>query len=227
MFSKIYHDRFMKNEWHMENAERMALIYLLSRIKPSVSLEIGTFRGGSLAPIADFSEFVFTCDLVSPSRSLMDSYQNVEFVVGDSRVTLPPLTESLNNDRRQVNFVLIDGNHSTDAVLADLSNVLRLEVQTEMWVLFHDAFNPAVRHAINSYDWSSDPRVRYLDLDFVPGIFHKREDIYRQMWGGLALAYLNSDVCHTPPTRACANELMFEEILKVSSHSEERRVDAP
>jgi len=39
------------SDWHMQPCERVALLYLLHRLRPSLSLEIGTFRGGSLKPI--------------------------------------------------------------------------------------------------------------------------------------------------------------------------------
>ena len=38
--------------WNMENGERMAMIALLSMIKPACSIEIGTREGGSLAVIS-------------------------------------------------------------------------------------------------------------------------------------------------------------------------------
>ena len=49
--------------WNMENGERMAMIALLSLVKPECSIEIGTREGGSLVPIAEHSGKVFTLDI--------------------------------------------------------------------------------------------------------------------------------------------------------------------
>jgi len=51
-----------EHEWMMTQAERCALIRLFEKIRPEVSIEIGTAGGGSLSVIAQFSKEVFSLD---------------------------------------------------------------------------------------------------------------------------------------------------------------------
>ena len=55
----IYESLFPKEEysyeWHMLPSERVALEYILRKLKPEVSIEIGTFKAGSLQVISRYS----------------------------------------------------------------------------------------------------------------------------------------------------------------------------
>ena len=179
----------MKKEWHMEYGERAALLFLLNHNKPDVSIEIGTYLGGSLGPISHYSHRVYTFDLRHDDK-LKNDYSNVEFITGDTKETLPPLINYLNKSEPFLEFALIDGDHTTEGVMKDIESILNYKPRKPLYILMHDSFNPDVRLGILKAKWESNPYVAAVELDFVHGVFQERRDIYKQMWGGLALAVL-------------------------------------
>lgn len=180
------------SDWHMQPCERVALLYLLHRLRPSLSLEIGTFRGGSLKPIAAYSNKVITFDVDPNQHRIAPLFPRVRFVTGDTSITLPSVIDELNDDiANSLEFVLVDGSHTTAGVCADTNNCLRYIPRTNpCFILFHDSSNPEVREGILSSEWSSAEHLHVLDLDFVPGQLYSRDDVKNQVWGGLAIAIL-------------------------------------
>jgi hypothetical protein len=59
----VFFDVVPGQDWHMQFSEQAALLYMLQRLSPDISLEIGTFPGGSLGPIPRLSRDVFTFDI--------------------------------------------------------------------------------------------------------------------------------------------------------------------
>ncbi len=53
----------LKENWQMNNSEKLALTSLLYRHHPYCSIEIGTYKGGSLSLISQFSQLVFSIDI--------------------------------------------------------------------------------------------------------------------------------------------------------------------
>lgn len=181
-------DPSINQDWHMQFSERAALMYVLSRTTPDVSIEIGTFLGGSLRSIAAASQSVYTFDL--DDRTL-PGYPNVSFIAGNSAATLPPIIEEINASEREINFILIDGDHSESGVRNDIANCLNYRPKHRATViLMHDSSNPAVRKGIIDAPWDASPHIHGVDLDFVPGMLYDREDIKGQIWGGLAAAVM-------------------------------------
>lgn len=177
--------------WHMSFAERTALLHLLALAKPDVSIEIGTFMGGSLRPISRASRHVYTFDIDANQHRDISGFTNVTYVTGDSRVTLPPIIEELNDGSEEVNFVLVDGTHEACGVATDIVNCLRYSPKSRpTYILMHDSSNPAVRAGIQAVPWAANPHVHALDLDFVNGLLYDRADIHNQLWGGFALAVI-------------------------------------
>lgn len=182
----------LNQNWHMQPCERAALIYILNKIKPATSIEIGTFLCGSLRPISSYSNQVYTFDINSDHHRIRNNFANVNFITGDTASTLPEIIDTLNRTSTEVNFVLVDGSHEESGVLSDLCACLKIiPINRPCYILMHDSFNPSVRSAILKAPWSSNPYICGVDLDFVPGALYKREDIYGQIWGGLALAILH------------------------------------
>jgi hypothetical protein len=178
-------------KWSMTQAERCTLIMLLSKIKPECAIEIGTAQGGSLSAISRFSKKVYTLDS-NPiwHDRLAEKFPNVEPITGKSQITLKPLLERLQAGDVNLEFVLIDGDHSRDGVKQDIEILLEFRPTKLLYVVMHDSFNPDVRQGITDANWAVSPYVHCVELDFVPGAFHSRPDIYREMWGGFALALL-------------------------------------
>jgi Cephalosporin hydroxylase len=179
--------------WQMSNADRLAISGILARVKPDVSIEVGCYKGGSLQVISHYSRKVHSLDIEPNVLSLGKNFSNVEFHIGSSRDTLPRLVESLNADGRSVQFVLIDGDHSSEGVRSDINALLRLKITQRLVILMHDPFNPDCRQGIGTADWASNPHVHYVELDFTVGNFHSpAQDTATEgsMWGGLACAIL-------------------------------------
>ncbi|HUF08111.1 MAG TPA: class I SAM-dependent methyltransferase, partial [Rhodothermales bacterium] len=122
-----------------------------------------------------------------------DHFDNVEFMTGDSTRLLPPLLERISSNKESLGFVLIDGNHSTEGVRADVNAVLKYEPIRPVYVVFHDSFHPSCRQGILSADWHLCPYVHYVEVDFIPGVYHYEAfDTARprSMHGGLCLALM-------------------------------------
>lgn len=175
----------------MTEAERCTLIMLLNEIKPECAIEIGTYKGGSLSVLSRFSKKVYTLD-IDPTFSTQfgKNFLNVEFITGPSQETLPPLLQRLQETGIGIDFVLIDGDHSRNGVKRDIENLLKYHPIRPLYVIMHDSFNPGCRQGMIEANWSVNPYVHFVELDFVPGQLSSSADFYRQMWCGFALALL-------------------------------------
>jgi hypothetical protein len=183
--------------WQMTTCERLALLGLLKRLQPKLSLEVGTYLGGSLQALARFSEKVISidCDPEVPRR-LVGRFNNVEFRCGDSRHLLPEVIEEINQSGRECGLVLIDGDHSGKSIRRDIESLLNLVPRNRVVVLLHDSFNPDCRAGMKSANWGSCPYVYQVELDFIPGIFHHEAHDKakpRSMWGGFGCAVLGPE----------------------------------
>ncbi len=207
--------------WEMEYAERLALIGLLSHLRPPVAIEIGTHHGGSLGPIAAFADRAYSLDIdPACAAGLRAKHPNVDFVVGSSRATLGPLVERLDRDRAELAFVLVDGDHSEAGARADVEEVLRFRPTRPLYLLMHDSFNPDVRRGLLAIDWDGNPFVRVVEMDFVPGACFGRTDPPGQMWGGLALAVLSPEPRRGPLQVITRHDYLFQAALRVSPHTQ-------
>ena len=180
--------------WQMSPGERCALQVVLQRRRPALSIEVGTYRGGSLQVICEHSHEVISLD-IDPAvpASLTGLFKNAEYRVGDSQTVLPELVEELNRAGRAVGFVLIDGDHSAGGVRRDIEAILRLDVRERLVILMHDSFNPECRRGMRSVNWAANPHVHMVELDFTVGSFHANATdtaVARSMWGGFGCAVL-------------------------------------
>lgn len=182
----ILNKEYFKKEWQMNFGEKITMLYFLEKIKPEISIEIGTQYGGSLKPISDYSEHVYSFDLFHNNVNKLD-FNNVEFITGNSRKTVPIIIQELNQSKKTLEFVLIDGDHSSEGVKNDIENILKYKPQKPLYILIHDSFNPSVRSGILEANWNQSPYVHFLDVDFIHGTIF--QDIL-QLWEGLAFAVL-------------------------------------
>lgn len=175
----------------MSFGERAALHGLLSQLGPRLSLEVGTYDGGSLRAIAAHSGHVHTLDLYAlvPDR---ESFGNVTFHVGDSRDVLPRLLTDLADAGETIDFALVDGDHSTEGVRADVELLLASEAAATTVIVLHDTMNPEVRAGIEQAGIEAHPRVVYFEPDFVPGYEFRGGHFGGQVWGGLGLIVTGS-----------------------------------
>lgn len=170
----------------MSYGEQAALTGVLSILKPRLALELGTFRGGSLAPIAAYSDEVHTFDLAS---HVTESLPNVTYHIGDSYTALPRVLAELAEAQRHVDFVLVDGNHSRAGVEADMTNLLHSPALNTTVILLHDCANEGVREGARNAIRRADG-LAYADLSFVAPPA-RRSSPLSESWGGLGIVVVD------------------------------------
>jgi hypothetical protein len=211
-----------ENRWLMEAGERCALLGLTAIVKPKSVVEIGTFRGGSLSVFSRYAEKVYCLDIDPEVKvQLEPKYPGAEFLIGDSKETIPSLLARFDQDHSSPDIVLVDGDHTRAGVLRDIQPFLRVTPVKPMYLLMHDSFNPECRKGMQSVAWNDSPYFHSLDLDFVPGVLHSKGRWKGGMWGGLGLSIFL-------PSRRPAGQLgtiaesqrpMFDACYRRSVHS--------
>jgi predicted O-methyltransferase YrrM len=164
----------------MSPGEQATLAGVLAMVSPQTSLEIGTYRGGSLARIAAFSGHVHTFDLVSHVESHLP---DVDYHLGDSAVTVPRVLSELEKEGTAVDFVLVDGDHSRSGAYLDACNVFDSDATAEAVILFHDIANEGVRAAVKDALEGRD--FRFVDLSFA--VSAQTPPLLGECWGGIGL----------------------------------------
>ncbi|OEK02480.1 hypothetical protein BFP97_13535 [Roseivirga sp. 4D4] len=203
-------------DWEMSRAEKYTLIGLLEHLKPDCSIEIGTYRGGSLQVISEYSRKVYSIDISNePKRTLKEKFDNVSFSVGKSAEILPDLFKTIENKGGKLNFILVDGDHSKMGVYRDLRAILEYPHKNDLTVLIHDSFNPRSRKGMKMIDYTKYNHVEYIELDYVQGSFWQN-DTYREMWGGFALVKIGGKERNTTVNESA--EKAFKASYKHSVH---------
>jgi hypothetical protein len=195
MLDEILYPNVPTANWQMLLPERMALTGLLSRLRPHRALEVGVYYGGSLSLIAQFCDRVWALDIDPDVPNRFHIPANVDLRIGEPANLLANTLDELNAAGEALNFILIDADHSADGVRRDIETIIgRLAPPLEpMFIAVHDSGNAECRRGISSAKWASCPYLHSVELDFVPGqiIEHAIRDDCSEVWGGLALAYLN------------------------------------
>jgi hypothetical protein len=192
----------------MSFGERAALEGVLALASPGLALEIGTAEGGSLRRIAAHAGEVHSFDLVAPPGDVA-SLPNVRFHTGDSHKLLPALLRELAESGRNVDFVLVDGDHSAEGVRKDLENLLTSAAVSSTLILLHDTANEAVRSGIDAVPLDDYDKVRYADMDFVAGYLFRAPQMLNELWGGLGFVVVDADHPRAPGEPA-RQERVFE-----------------
>jgi hypothetical protein len=211
----------------MSFGERAAIEGILAQCQPELAIELGTAQGGSLERIAAHSEEVHTFDLVDPPLDRRD-FPNVHFHVGDSHELLPELLTALAESRRNVEFVLVDGDHSADGVKQDVEHLLASPALARTVILLHDTMNETVREGIERVPFEAWPKVAYVELDFVAGYMFREPGLLHELWGGLGLVVVDA-ARKAYFSGAVRQDRYFEafELIRASRDAavEQRRVD--
>jgi len=206
------------SDWQMDPAERLALTGLLEHLRPELSVEIGSKYGGSLAVLSRYSKRVVSFDIDPEVPTRLSRFSNVEFVIGDSRKTLPEVLRRLRTEGSAVSFALVDGDHTADGVREDCRAFLAERPLSTLYVLMHDSLNPDVRRGIAGAGWEACPFVHALELDMVPGSM-KGEPVSRELWGGFALAILEPQDRRGPLTVGTSGERGYRALWALSAHN--------
>jgi len=175
--------------WQMSFGERAAVDGVLSNLRPALAIEIGSAEGACLRRIALHAREVHSFDLVAPS--IDDLPEHVQLHPGDSHVLLPELLERFAQEGRNVDFVMVDGDHSADGVRRDIDDLLKSPAISDTVILAHDVANELVRAGLDAVPYGIYPKVAHVDLDFVPGYMGK-DRFTGELWGGLALIVVSA-----------------------------------
>lgn len=200
----------------MSFGERAALEGILSELKPRLAVEVGTYVGGSLGFLAPHSGHVHALDMYD----LVDdrtAFPNVTFHIGDSKTVLPELLRKLEAEREQIDFALVDGDHSSTGVRQDLASLLNSAATRSTIILLHDTISEETRSGIESVDLSAHPKVVYYELDFIPGYEFVGGHFDGQAWGGLGLIVTGdrgSEGYGTSPRQS-----LYREAFELRSHA--------
>lgn len=175
-----------EDDCQMSFGERAALEGILSQCKPRVSLELGTYEGGSLRFLAAHSQHVHTLDLYDVITD-HEAFRNVSFYEGNSRVVLPEVLRALEREGVEIDFALVDGDHSAEGVRLDLDNLLESSVSRSTVILLHDTMKTDTRAGIEAVGLRQRAKVAYYELDFIPGYEFAGGHFDGQVGGGLGL----------------------------------------
>jgi hypothetical protein len=205
----------------------LSLKQILEFLSPKRALEIGTYRGGSLQVLSRFCRYVESID-INPSipDDLGHLFGNVTFHTGNSAELLPSVLRAGSKSSDPVDFVLIDGDHSTEGVRRDINALLSVPPSCDIVVLMHDTFNPDCRAGILSANWQLCLHVHEVEIDYIPGVYHQHAydtAAARTMWGGFACALLMPEHRQGDLVISQRQQGLFEAVLLQSSHAPQRR----
>ena len=116
-----------------------------------------------------------------------ESLANVTLHTGDSHVLLPKVLSELASAGVNVDFALVDGDHSADGAERDLRDLLASDAIRRTVIVLHDSLNDLVRAGFNRIDYAAEPKVVYADLDFIGGHLSYRGSFHHELWGGLGI----------------------------------------
>lgn len=171
----------------MSPQERVALYAIVFSVAPLRYLEIGSCRGGSAAIVTAAMDDLGTGQAYGLDPIDQISERTAKMIAGRFTPIRGASPEALPQARDLAggpfDLVLVDGDHSLQATLADLEGVLPI-VADEAVVLIHDAFNDDVRRAIDRFVAAHADRVSDGGMIAVsPNSLGPPDDA--QLWGGL------------------------------------------
>ena len=189
MITPVSVEIFEDQIWQMSLGERAAVAGVLAQLAPALAIEIGSAEGAGLRRIAACSGEVHSFDLAPPSLPIPD---NVTLHTGDSHELLPRLLAELAQQERNVDFVLVDGDHSPEGVRRDLEDLLNSPALARTVILVHDTANERVRRGIDAVRFSAWPKVTHVELDWLPGRLFAEPALRNELWYGIGLVLVDS-----------------------------------
>jgi hypothetical protein len=176
----------------MSFGERAALEGMLCQLQPRLAIEIGRAEGASLERIALHSGEVHSIDVEPPMERSLE-LENAHLHVGDSGELLPRLLADLAEQGRNVDFALVDGDHTAAGVRRDVENLLSSPAVGHTIILAHDTTNQEVRAGFEGVPYGHLAKVAYADVDFVPGYIFRSGAFRNELWGGFGLIVVGGD----------------------------------
>jgi hypothetical protein len=175
--------------WQMSLGERAAVEGLLAQLRPSLGIEIGSMEGACLRRIAAYADEVHSFDLGPPSLAMPE---NVILHTGDSHELLPAFLAELAAASRNVDFVMVDGDHTPEGVRQDIEDLLDSAAVAHTVMVIHDTANERVRQGIDAVRFPAWPKVAHVELDWIPGRLFAEPALRNELWFGLGLVLVDS-----------------------------------
>lgn len=175
--------------WQMSRGERAAIEGLLAVLAPSLAIEIGSAAGAALRRIAARAGEVHSFDLQPPA---LPQPSNVVLHTGDSHELLAPFLAELAVGGRNVDFALVDGDHSPEGVRADIEDLLDSPAVQRTAIVIHDTANERVRRGVEAVRFAAWPKVVHVELDWVPGRLFAEPALRNELWYGLGLVVVDA-----------------------------------
>jgi hypothetical protein len=176
--------------WQMSRGERAAIEGLLSALRPELAIEIGSMEGACLRRVASHATEVHSFDLQPPT---LEQPRNVHLHTGDSHELLPQFLAELAEQERNVDFVVVDGDHSPEGVRQDLEDLLDSPSVRHTVILIHDVANERVREGVDAVPFTAWPKVSHVELDWIPGRLFAEPALRNELWYGLGLVIVDQD----------------------------------
>ncbi len=173
----------------MSLGERAAVEGVCSQLKPVLAIEVGSMEGACLRRIAAHAGEAHSFDLESPSLPMPG---NVVLHTGDSHVLLPEFLERLAGEGRNVDFVMVDGDHTPEGVRRDVEDLLNSPAVSRSTILIHDTANERVREGLDRVRFGAWPKVFDVDLDWLPGRLFAERLLRNELWYGLGLVQVDA-----------------------------------
>lgn len=189
MNERIHPELFEQGVWQMSSGERAAIEGLLGMLRPSLAIEIGTAEGAGARRIAAHAAEVHCFDLDPPT---LEMPANVTVHVGDSHELLPKVLAEFAEQGREVDFVIVDGDHSPTGVRQDLEDLLDSPAVARTVILIHDIANERVRAGVDAVHFAAWPKVAHVHLDWIPGQLFSEPGLENELWYGLGLVLVDS-----------------------------------
>jgi Methyltransferase domain len=179
---------FRDEVWQMSLGERAAVEGVLAQLAPPLAIEIGSMEGACLRHIAAHAQEAHSFDLRPPTLELP---ANVTLHTGDSHELLPPFLASLAEQGRNVDFALVDGDHTPDGVRRDVEDLLDSRAVGRTVIVIHDTANEHVRRGLEAIHFSAWPKVAHVELDWIPGQLFAEPALRNELWYGLGLVLVD------------------------------------
>jgi len=209
-----------KDTWIMHEAERVMILSMLRNLKPEVAIDCGTAHGGSLSAIAKYAKKVYTLDYDPTCKERFGKeFPNAEFISGDINETLPKLMEQINKKGENLEFILLDAQHSRQGICKEINSILKYKPQKHLFIIIHDSFIPECREGIKEANWKDCPWVHFIELDFVSGVYGYQCKNDRKMTCGLAFVLLRAIPRQGSITFHEKNRGNFENLYPISIHA--------
>jgi hypothetical protein len=175
--------------WQMSLGERAAVEGVLVQVQPALAIEVGSMQGACLRRIAAHSQEAHSFDLQAPSLPMP---ANVTLHTGDSHELLPTFLAKLAAQERNVDFVMVDGDHSPEGVRRDIEDLLDTRATARTVILIHDTANERVREGVDSVRYAAWPKVAHVELDWIPGQLFAEPGLRNELWCGIGLVLVDS-----------------------------------